>query len=128
MSGTISIEGDDLVFEIHGIDEILAIKRSISVPLEHVRSVSTEPASWNPFQQLRIAGSSLPGVVKDGRFLSSDGVIFFEMHDPAKCVTVELNHETYKKIVFEVEDKEAAAMMIRGALNSRSVPGAAPAS
>lgn len=123
MSGTISINGDDLVFEIHGVDEILAIKRSISIPLEHVVSVSTDRVPWNPFQQLRVAGSSLPGVVKDGRFITSDGMVFFEEHDPEKCITVQLSHETYKKIVFQVEDKEAAAMMIRGALSSRPATG-----
>lgn len=123
VGGTVSIEGDDLVFQIHGIDEILAIKRSISVPLSHIVSVSTDPASWNPFQQLRIAGSSLPGVIKDGRFLSTDGVVFFEMHDPKKCITVILDHETYKKIVFEVDDKDAAAKLINEALASHSTPG-----
>ncbi len=48
VSGTIRIDGDQLVFEIHGIDEILSIKRSISVPLEHVQSVSTGDPGWAP--------------------------------------------------------------------------------
>ncbi|MDG6905416.1 MAG: hypothetical protein JRN20_06515 [Nitrososphaerota archaeon] len=118
MSGTVTIEGKNLVFELHGVDEILAIKRSISVPLQHVVSVSTESVGWEPFQQLRVGGTSLPGVVKDGRYLSSDGMMFFEMHNPDKCITVKLDHETYKSIVFEVDDKEASAQMIRDALVS----------
>ena len=116
MSGTVRIEGIDLVFELHGVDEILAIKRSLSVALDHVVSVSTEDVGWEPFQQLRLGGTSLPGVIKDGRYLSSDGKIFFEIHNPDKCITVNLDHETYKSIVFEVDDKEATAQMIRDAL------------
>jgi hypothetical protein len=119
MVGTVKIEGDDLVFELHGVDEFLSIKRSISVPLQHVVSVSTERVPWQPFKQMRIAGTSLPGVIKDGRFLSSDGMMFFEMHDPDKCITVNLDHERYKKIVFEVEDKEATATQINNALKSK---------
>lgn len=119
MVGTIKIEDGNLIFELHGVDEILSIKRSISIPLKHVLSVSTAKVSWKPFKQLRIAGASLPGVVKDGRFLSSDGIMFFEMHDPNKCVTVSLDHEHYKKIVFEVEDKEKIAKMINAAIESR---------
>ncbi len=119
MVGTVKLEDGDLVFELHGVDEFLSIKRSISVPLQHVVSVSTERVPWQPFKQMRVAGTSLPGVVKDGRFLSSDGMMFFEMHDPDKCVTVGLDHERYKKIVFEVEDKEATAKQINDALKSK---------
>ena len=119
MSGDVKLEGDNLVFELHGVDEIFAIKRSMSVPLEHVVSVSTDRVSWKPLQQIKLGGTSLPGVIKDGRYLTSDGMMFFEMHDPDKCITVNLDHETYRKVVFEVEDKEAAAKMIREALASR---------
>jgi hypothetical protein len=119
MVGTIKIVDGNIEFELHGVDEFLSIKRSITIPLEHVVSVSTEWVPWQPFKQMRIAGTSLPGVVKDGRFLSTEGVMFFEMHDPDKCITVNLDHETYKKIVFEVEDKEAVARQINEALKSR---------
>jgi hypothetical protein len=99
--GTIKVENGNIEFELHGVDEFLSIKRSITVPLSHVVSVSTEHVPWQPFKMMRIAGTSLSGVVKDGRFLSTEGVMFFEMHDPDKCITVNLDHETYKKIVFE---------------------------
>ena len=114
----VKIENDNLVFEIRGLDEILSIKRSISVPLERVVSVSTEEVPWKPFQQLRIMGTSLPGVIKEGRFLTSDGLVFFEMKDPDKCITVTLDHENYKKIVFEVDDKESTAKMINEAIKT----------
>ena len=116
MTGTIRIDGDKLIFELHGVDQILAIKRSISVPLAHVTSVSTGDVPWKVFQQLRVVGTSLPGVVRDGKFIGPDGMMFFEMHHPDRCITVNLDHETYRQIVFEVDDKEAAAQMIREAL------------
>ena len=117
--GTVTIEDGNLVFELHGVDEFLSIKRSISVPLQHIVSVSNERVPWQPFRQMRVAGASLLGVIKDGRFLSSNGMMFFEMHDPDKCITVNLDHERYKKIVFEVEDKEATAKQINDALKSK---------
>ena len=120
MSGTIKIEGENIVFELHGLDEFLAIKRSITVPLEHIVSVSTDRVPWEPFQQIKVGGTGLPGVVKDGRYLSPEGIMFFEMHDPDKCVTVNLDHETYRKIVFEVNDKDSAARMITDVLSLRA--------
>jgi hypothetical protein len=117
MSGTVKIEGKNLVFEIHGVDIILSLKRSITIPLEHVISVATDKISWEPFQQLKIAGTGIPGVIKDGFYLSKDGLLFFEMHDPDKCITVSLNNDKYKKIIFEVENKESVAKTIQNAIS-----------
>lgn len=122
MPGTVKIVGDQLVFEIHGVDEILSIKRELSVPLDRVVSVSTEDAGWKVFQQVKVGGTNLPGVVKDGRFLTDDGLMFFEMHHPDRCITVALDHEMYKAIVFEVEDKEQTAKIILDALAARKRP------
>jgi hypothetical protein len=105
-AGTVTIENSDPVFELHGVDEFLSLKRSIRIPLDHVVSVSTERVPWKPFKQLRVVGAFLPGVVKDERFLSSDGLMFFEMHDPDKCITANLDHERYKKIVLKLMTKK----------------------
>ena len=118
MSGIVRIEGDDVVLEIHGVDEILSIKRSIHIPFKHILSVSTETVPWNIFNAIKLAGTNIPHHVKDGRFLTKEGMMFFEMHDPESCITINLDHERYKKIVFEVDDKESAAMMINNALSS----------
>ena len=120
MAGNIRIDNSDLVFELHGIDTILSIKRTIKIPLKHVASVSTEHVTLKPKFQMRLIGTRLPKIIKDGRFLTSDGMMFFEMHDPDKCITVSLNNEKYKKIVFEVENKELAAKEINEAIKSKS--------
>ena len=117
MSSTVKIEGKNIIFEINGVDVILALKRTITIPLEHVVSVSTDKVPWEPFQQLKVAGTSFPGVIKDGLYLSNDGLLFFEMHHPDKCITVSINNEKYKKIIFEVQDKESVAKTIRDAIS-----------
>jgi hypothetical protein len=114
--GTVKIEGDKVVFELHGADRILAIKRTMAVPLRHVKSVSTETVGWKVTRHLRVMGSFMPGLVKDGRFLTSDGLMFFEMRHRDKCITVTLDNELYKKVIFEVDDKEAAARTISDAI------------
>jgi hypothetical protein len=116
MPGTVTINGDKVVFELHGIDKILAIKSSITVPLRHIKSVSTEKVDWKPFKHLKVAGSFMPGVVKDGRYLTSDGLMFFEMRHTNKCITVTLDNEAYGNIIFEVDDKESIAKMINDAI------------
>lgn len=116
MAGKIKIEGNNLVFEITSIDEILSFKRTIYVPLEHIVDVSTEKVKWEHFHQSRVLGTAFPGLVKDGIYLTSEGLVFFEMHDLNKCITITLKGEKYKKIVFEVENKEESAKMIIDAI------------
>ena len=48
-------------------------------------------------------------------------MMFFEMHDPDSCITISLDHERYKKIFFEVEDKESAATLIEDAMSSEKL-------
>jgi hypothetical protein len=72
MSGSVKIEGKNIIFEIHGSDIILAIKRSITIPIEHVISVSTDKIPWEPFHQLKVAGTGFLGIIKDGLYLSND--------------------------------------------------------
>jgi hypothetical protein len=118
MSATAKIEGNNLIFELHGIDKILAIKRTITVPLKHVVSVSTQRVAWKPFTSARVNLSThlFPGLVKVGDYLTSDGMMFFEMHHPDKCITVTLDDEKYRKIIFQVEDKQSAAKSINQAI------------
>jgi len=117
MVGTIDIENGKLIFRLTGVDKVLALKSELKVPLTHVKSVLTEKAAWNYFKMLKLAGARLPHVIASGSFVSKDGLLFYDMHDPDKCVTAELVGEKYKKIVFEVEDKEAAANEIEKSLH-----------
>ncbi|MGI0046830.1 MAG: hypothetical protein ACREBB_06550 [Nitrosotalea sp.] len=116
MSGKITINANNLVFEIHGVDVILAMKKTITVQLSHIVSVSTDKVPWGVFEQLKVVGTAIPGLVKDGTYVTQGGFVFFEMHHPDKCITVSLNHESYKKIIFEVDDKDAAAKLINDAI------------
>ena len=117
MTGKINIENDNLVFILTGVDKVLALKSKLVIPLKHIKSVSTDIADWNYFKMLKVSGTRIPKMVVDGMFLSKEGLLFYEMHDPNKCITVELENEKYKKIVFEVSDKEATAKMINDAFD-----------
>lgn len=76
-------------------------------------SVSTDKAKWwDAATELKVGGSRLPFVVKDGRYLSKGKLSFYVMHDPTKCITLRLNNEVYSTIVFQVQNKRAAAKKI----------------
>ncbi len=114
MSGTVKVDGDNLVFEFHGVDRIFTFRHSITVPIRDVVDVSTDRVPW--ITGIRALGTGLPGVIKDGEYLDKDGSAFYEVHDPDKCVTVTLKDDNHKRIVIQVEDKESTALEIKNAL------------
>jgi hypothetical protein len=56
-------------------------------------------------------GTPIAGVVGHGRFASTDGWVFYGMHDPDACVTLKLNDDEYKRAVFQVDDKGSTASL-----------------
>jgi hypothetical protein len=111
MPGKIKIEKGKVIFELKGVDKVLAVKSRLTVPIEHIKSVSTKKADWGFLRfQLRMGGTGIPLLVKNGRYWDRRrGWLFYVMRHPKRCVTVGLKNERYKKIIFEVEDKEKTA-------------------
>lgn len=106
----IELEPDRVGVLLNPLDEVLAMHGSLHIPYSHIRSVTHEPvpAAW--FRGIRL-GTNLPGVKVAGRFLTPDGVIFYDFHDPARCLIFELAHETYKKVVAEVDRAQDPATL-----------------
>jgi hypothetical protein len=58
-----------LIVHVEGIDRVLALKTSITIPLEHVIGVdqdSTEASGI--YHGLRLPGTNVPGIVTAGTF------------------------------------------------------------
>ena len=102
-------------------DEILSLHGAFHLPYSHIASVSTDPVPEAFFRGLRI-GTNLPGVKTAGTFITGDGTIFYDFHDPAHCLTLNLSHETYRQVVVEVDrdqDRDGLAAAIRQHIEGR---------
>ena len=120
-----AIDGDTLHLRVLGIDQILALRSELSVPLAHIRAVTIRPGEahgW--FHGLRF-GTNLPGVVTAGTFLTGDGLVFWDVHDPDKTIALDIDHEFYKRVIVEVEGSpETAAAQIETARERSRAGGA----
>ena len=117
----ISIHGDRARFEVEGWDKLWALRSQLEIPLAHVRSVRVDPEparGW--WHGLKLAGTGIPGVLTAGTFYQHDGAVFYDVHDPERTIVLELDHETYKRLVIEVPSPEAAVALISEALASQS--------
>ncbi|MGW2376545.1 hypothetical protein [Kitasatospora sp. NPDC001683] len=112
----VSIDGDNLIVEIEGLDKLWALKSRLTIPLAHVRGATTDPGIAKEPKGLRAPGTHVPGVVTAGTFHIDGERIFWDVRDPAKAVVIQLADERYARLVIEVGDPRATVALVEGAL------------
>lgn len=93
---------------LNPLDEVLALHGSLHIPYSHIRSVRHEPVPEALFRGIPI-GTNVPGVKVAGSFFTAEGVMFYDFHDPYRRLAFDLDHETYKKAVLEVDRNQDPA-------------------
>lgn len=111
----VTVHDSEVHIRLDLLDEVLAFHGGLSIPLSHVRSVSTDrvpDARWHGER----FGTDLPGIITAGTFVNWDGHVFYDFRDPDRCLTLELAHDHYNAVVVQVDgDKEAVAKEIEAA-------------
>jgi hypothetical protein len=120
----IELTGSTLIIHVMGIHKILAFKSQLEIPLSHVVGAEIDPGTvqeWgNLFVGVRAPGTGLPGVIRAGTYYTSDGKVFWDVHDPHKAITIKLADETYSKLVVEVADPAATIAAIEQAVQTHA--------
>src|ERR1700731_2624989 len=116
----VEIQDDRLVARVQGLDQVLALRSELSIPLTHVRGAAVSPPEvrqrWRNPLRLKVLATDLPYVVMAGSFIFLDGEhAFWDVHDPDRTIVVELDHERFARLVLEVEDPQATAAAITAA-------------
>jgi hypothetical protein len=128
---SIEITAHDLVVRVHGVDRVLALRSSVTVPLAHVAGVREHAEEANYDDAVKDSGRGIGtfvrGRVAAGILRLPDGRSFYDVHDPRKAIVVDLRSEPFEHLVVQVdgESPEAAAERIRDALHRRVAWGEA---
>ncbi len=117
----VEVRADRLVAHVQGLDQVLALKSELTIPLSHVKGANVSPPEvrrrWRNPLRIRVPGSDMPYVVMAGSFIFLDGEhAFWDVHDPDRTVVIELDHERFAKLVLEVEDPQTTAAAINAAV------------
>jgi hypothetical protein len=116
----VTIDGDRIHFDVQGWDKLWALKSQLDIPLAHVQGVRADPEparGW--WHGIRLPGTQIPGLLTAGTFYQSDGIVFYDVHDPENTIVLDLEHEHYKRLVVEVENPAATVRMIELAISAR---------
>ena len=101
----VTLEGDRAVFEVEGLDKVLALRSRLAIPLTHINDVEFDPSQvgrwWHGWKLL---GADMPGLFAAGTFYYHGELVFWDVHEPERTIIVSLNHERYKKLILEVAD------------------------
>lgn len=112
---TISVQGQDLVVEMTGLDKVWSLKSKLTIPLAHVRGATVDPGILGEPKGIRAPGTHLPGVITAGTFHQDGEKVFWAVRDALKAVVVELADEHYTRLVVEVDDPRAVVAMVEQA-------------
>lgn len=112
---TISVQGQDLVVEMNGLDKLWSLKSKLTIPLAHVRGATIDPGILGEPKGVRAPGTHLPGVITAGTFHQDGEKVFWAVRDALKAVVVELADEHYTRLVVEVDDPRAVVAMVEQA-------------
>lgn len=114
----IELESARVAVELQRLDEVLSLHGNLYIPYQHIRAVSTAPVPEAWFRGIRI-GTNLPGIKVAATFYTPDGAVFYDYHDRTRCLTLDLDHETLKRAVVQVDadqDRIALAQAITARL------------
>lgn len=113
-----------LIVHVRGADKFWAFKSQLEIPLIHVVGAEVDPAvveHWDElFKEIRFPETHVPVVIAAGGYYTSGGWVFWNVNDPQKALTINLDHEHYTKLVIEVRDPAADVARIEEAIRAHT--------
>lgn len=120
MATTISIKGEVMTVVVHGLDKLWSMRSQLDIPIAHVRGASIDPTIVRGPKGWRGPGSNVPGVISAGTFHQDGKRIFWDVHRGDNAVVIELQHDSFERLVVEVDDPHATVALIESAVADRA--------
>jgi hypothetical protein len=114
----VRIDRDTLVVEVEGLDKLWALKSRLEIPLVSVRGATADPGIIKEPKGVRAPGTHVPGVITAGTFHIDGERVFWDVHDAAKAVVIELRDERYARLVVQVANPRATVALVEHAIAS----------
>ena len=111
----VSIDGDQLIVEVEGLDKLWSLKSRLVIPLANVRGATADPGIIKEPKGTRLPGTHVPGVITAGSFRTDGEWVFWDVRDPAKAVVIELSDQEYTRLIVQVADPRATVALVENA-------------
>lgn len=119
MAVDITLQDQNAILTIHGIDKLFTFTGQLIIPLEHISAVSRAPEISRKEIGIKLVGAGIPGLLRAGTYSGQDGLAFWDVHDYDKALMFELHDERYARLFVEVKDPDQTLARIQQALDAR---------
>lgn len=109
----LSVDGDELVLDLSGLEKVEGFHGDIRVPLASVRQVRFVDDPWPELRGIRAPGTGVPGVVAVGTRRGSGIKDFAAVHGQGPAIVVELDGADFDRLVVTEDDAESVAAELR---------------
>jgi hypothetical protein len=96
------------------MDQLWALKSNLEIPLARIAGVRADGAGMVAWRQ--DARNQYSGVITAGTFYQDGKRVFWDVHDAAKVIVIDLRDETYQQLIVEVVDSDATVQVIKDVL------------
>jgi len=112
-----TVQDQQLIIDVEGIDKLLAFKGHVTIPLEHVTGVEPYNGELMDYRDSAFGiGTIFAGKIQTGTFKENGEKSFWDVRDPHKALIISLNHDELSKLIIEVEQPDETIAAIRGAI------------
>lgn len=126
---TIELDSENVTVRLHGWNPLLALRKTVTVPLRHVRGARARPKETD-FESWLVDGEPGTGLLFRGELAVgsielTDGRSFFDVHDPSRperVVAIDLVDGEFVHVVVDLDDEtpEVVAKRINDAVALRA--------
>lgn len=102
----VAVDGSRVVVGLRGLNRLWALRRTVVVPIECLRSVEVVPSAGRLGLGIRSPGTYAPWVVTAGTFRRRGRKTFAAFRPGHSVVALDLVDARYDRIVVEVDDPQ----------------------
>lgn len=119
----VDLVGNDLVVRMRGLDMLIAFRRTLRIPIDHVRGIVVQHKDRLPQIGMFFPGIAVPGVLYVGAFGIGDDRSFWHVRRAERLLRIECRPGAeFRRLVLQVPDPTALASRLRPVLGAYVPP------
>lgn len=109
----------ELVVHLTAWESVWSLRRSFRVPLTQIRGATDDNGFAGDALGLRLPGTHIPGLITAGTFIKGSDKQFVYTLRKLQTLVIELEGNSWSRLVIGVPDARAEATRINAAVTSR---------
>lgn len=119
----VDVVGESLVVRMRGLDMLVAFRRTLRIPADHVRGVAVQHRDRLPQIGMYFPGIAVPGVLYAGAFGVGDERSFWHVRRAELLLRIECSPGAeFRRLVLQVPDPTGIARRLRPVLGAYVPP------